>query len=99
MTHAAVWAAACSYIMQSTEPELRSSAQGVMQGIYQSLGRGSGSILGGVVIHRFGNSDVLFYFFILTYIIERFASGILFVRSFVCGHVGIVCTRQLLPKG
>ena len=55
MTHAAVWAAACSYIMASTEPELRSSAQGVMQGIYQGLGRGCGSILGGVVIHRFGN--------------------------------------------
>ena len=55
VTHATVWAAACSYITQHTELELRSSAQGVMQGIYHGLGRGSGSILGGVVIHRFGN--------------------------------------------
>lgn len=54
VTHATVWAAACSYIMGCTEPELRSSAQGVMQGIYHGLGRGCGSILGGMVIHRFG---------------------------------------------
>lgn len=54
VTHATVWAAACSYITQNTEPELRSSAPGVMSGIYQGLGRGSGSILGGVIIHQFG---------------------------------------------
>ena len=54
VTHASVWAAACSYITQNTDPELRSSAQGVMSGIYQGLGRGSGSILGGVIIHQFG---------------------------------------------
>lgn len=54
MTHATVWAAACSYMTQNTELELRASAQGVMQGIYQGLGRGSGSLLGGVIINRFG---------------------------------------------
>lgn len=58
VTHASVWAAACSYIAQNTEPELRVSAQGVMQGVYQGLGRGSGSILGGVIINRFGKSNL-----------------------------------------
>ncbi|KAI2806839.1 Major facilitator super domain-containing protein 6 [Blomia tropicalis] len=60
ITHAAVWAAVCSYIMTNTAPDLRSSAQGVMQGIYNGLGRGSGSILGGVIIHRFGSRVAFF---------------------------------------
>jgi hypothetical protein len=32
VTHAAVWAACCSYIAHGTPPRLRSSAQGVLQG-------------------------------------------------------------------
>lgn len=32
VTHAAVWAACCSYIAHATPPRLRSSAQGVLQG-------------------------------------------------------------------
>lgn len=56
VTHAAVWAAACSYITHNTDPDYRGSAQGVMTGIYQGLGRGSGAILGGVIINQFGKS-------------------------------------------
>lgn len=41
-------------MIHNTDGELRTSAQGVMQGIYHGLGRGSGSILGGVIINRFG---------------------------------------------
>lgn len=32
VTHAAVWAACCSYIAHGSPPNLRSSAQGVLQG-------------------------------------------------------------------
>ncbi|ERL87396.1 hypothetical protein D910_04791 [Dendroctonus ponderosae] len=39
ITHAAVWAACCSYISHNTPPELRSSAQGVLQGIHHGLGK------------------------------------------------------------
>nr|XP_027194560.1 major facilitator superfamily domain-containing protein 6-like [Dermatophagoides pteronyssinus] len=62
VTHATVWAAACSYMTQNTELELRASAQGVMQGIYQGLGRGSGSLLGGVIINRFGSRITFFLY-------------------------------------
>lgn len=34
ITHAAVWAACCSYISHNTPPHLRSSAQGVLQGLH-----------------------------------------------------------------
>lgn len=37
VTHAAVWAACCSYIAQRAPPGLRSSAQGVLQGIFSSV--------------------------------------------------------------
>lgn len=34
VTHAAVWAACCSYIAHGAPPGLRSSAQGVLQGAF-----------------------------------------------------------------
>ncbi|CAG2180455.1 unnamed protein product, partial [Oppiella nova] len=54
VTHATVWAAACSYITQHTEPQLRSSTQGVLQGLHHGLGRGCGSIIGGMFVNRWG---------------------------------------------
>ncbi|XP_054158851.1 major facilitator superfamily domain-containing protein 6-like [Oppia nitens] len=54
VTHATVWAAACSYVTQHTDPELRSSTQGVLQGLHHGLGRGCGSIIGGIFVNRWG---------------------------------------------
>lgn len=54
ITHAAVWAACCSYIALNTPPELRSSAQGVLQGVHHGLGRGCGAIIGGIFVTYYG---------------------------------------------
>ncbi|CAM1154710.1 MFSD6 (predicted) [Pycnogonum litorale] len=54
ITHAAVWAACCSYITQATPPSLRTSAQGVLQGLHHGLGRGCGAVIGGIFVTYFG---------------------------------------------
>ncbi|XP_072403120.1 major facilitator superfamily domain-containing protein 6 isoform X1 [Diabrotica undecimpunctata] len=56
ITHAAVWAACCSYIAHNTPLELRSSAQGVLQGIHHGLGRGCGAVIGGMFVSSFGST-------------------------------------------
>lgn len=55
ITHAAVWAACCSYIAHNTPPQLRSSAQGVLQGLHHGLGRGCGAVIGGMFVASYGN--------------------------------------------
>ncbi|XP_015590380.1 major facilitator superfamily domain-containing protein 6 isoform X2 [Cephus cinctus] len=54
ITHAAVWAACCSYIAHNTPPQLRSSAQGVLQGLHHGLGRGCGAVIGGMFVASYG---------------------------------------------
>lgn len=56
VTHAAVWAACCSYIAHAAPPGLRSSAQGVLQGLHHGLGRGCGAVLGGAAVARWGTT-------------------------------------------
>ncbi|KAJ0183045.1 hypothetical protein K1T71_001021 [Dendrolimus kikuchii] len=56
VTHAAVWAACCSYIAHGAPPRLRSSAQGVLQGLHHGLGRGCGALLGGVAVYKWGTT-------------------------------------------
>ncbi|XP_034828996.1 major facilitator superfamily domain-containing protein 6 [Maniola hyperantus] len=56
VTHAAVWAACCSYIAHGAPPQLRSSAQGVLQGLHHGLGRGCGAVLGGLAVARWGTT-------------------------------------------
>ncbi|VDP07781.1 unnamed protein product [Soboliphyme baturini] len=56
LTHAAVWAAATSYISLAAPPEYKSSAQGLLQGIHHGFGRGCGALLGGVVISYTGTA-------------------------------------------
>lgn len=56
ITHAAVWAACCSYIAHNTPQHLRSSAQGVLQGLHHGLGRGCGAVFGGFFVRYFGSS-------------------------------------------
>lgn len=67
ITHAAVWAACCSYIAHNTPQQLRSSAQGVLQGIHHGLGRGCGAVIGGIFVSYFGTTSTFrgygrFYF-------------------------------------
>lgn len=54
ITHAAVWAACCSYIAHNTPSQLRSSAQGVLQGLHHGLGRGCGAVIGGMFVAAYG---------------------------------------------
>ncbi|RZB40361.1 major facilitator superfamily domain-containing protein 6 [Asbolus verrucosus] len=56
ITHAAVWAACCSYLAHNTPPQLRSSSQGVLQGIHHGLGRGCGAVFGGLLVNSFGST-------------------------------------------
>uniref|UniRef100_A0A1A9WHX7 Major facilitator superfamily associated domain-containing protein n=1 Tax=Glossina brevipalpis TaxID=37001 RepID=A0A1A9WHX7_9MUSC len=56
ITHAAVWAASCSYIAHITPKHLRASAQGVLQGIHHGLGRGCGAIIGGMFVSYYGTT-------------------------------------------
>ncbi|XP_038214224.1 major facilitator superfamily domain-containing protein 6-A [Zerene cesonia] len=56
VTHAAVWAACCSYIAHGSPARLRSSAQGVLQGLHHGLGRGCGAVLGGIAVAKWGTT-------------------------------------------
>ncbi|XP_023247454.1 major facilitator superfamily domain-containing protein 6 isoform X2 [Copidosoma floridanum] len=56
ITHAAVWAACCSYIAHNTPTPLRSSAQGVLQGLHHGLGRGCGAVIGGIFVAVYGTT-------------------------------------------
>ncbi|KAG8124815.1 hypothetical protein E2320_020083 [Naja naja] len=49
VTHAAIWAACISYLSAAVPPELRTSAQGILQGLHLGLGRGCGAMIGGVL--------------------------------------------------
>lgn len=65
MTHAAIWAACISYLSAAVPPELRTSAQGILQGLHLGLGRGCGAMIGGVLVNYFGKNGVLFLPFFL----------------------------------
>lgn len=58
LTHAAVWAACCSYITQAIPLGLRSSAQGILQGLHHGLGRGCGAVFGGIMVYGFGKHSI-----------------------------------------
>ncbi|XP_020503869.1 major facilitator superfamily domain-containing protein 6-A [Labrus bergylta] len=54
VTHASVWAACISYLSAAVPPALRTSAQGILQGLHLGLGRGCGAMMGGVFVNFFG---------------------------------------------
>ncbi|CAG5130572.1 unnamed protein product [Candidula unifasciata] len=68
LTHAAVWAACCAYITHAIPVELRSSAQGILQGLHHGLGRGCGAVFGGLLVYQYG-SVVTFRIYGITCII------------------------------
>lgn len=60
VTHAAIWAACISYLSAAVPPELRTSAQGILQGLHLGLGRGCGAMIGGVLVNYFGKDILCF---------------------------------------
>lgn len=59
VTHATVWAAACSYASQAvSDPTLKASTQGVLHAIHLGLGKASGAIFGGYFISKLGTRAV-----------------------------------------
>ncbi|XP_010889345.2 major facilitator superfamily domain-containing protein 6-A isoform X2 [Esox lucius] len=54
VTHASVWAACISYLSAAVPPALRTSAQGILQGLHLGLGRGCGAMVGGILVNYFG---------------------------------------------
>lgn len=61
VTHAAIWAACISYLSAAVPPELRTSAQGILQGLHLGLGRGCGAMIGGVLVNYFGKGNLGIY--------------------------------------
>ncbi|XP_066544642.1 major facilitator superfamily domain-containing protein 6-B isoform X2 [Amia ocellicauda] len=57
ITHASVWAACISYLSAAVPPALRTSAQGILQGLHLGLGRGCGAMVGGVFVNFFGAAE------------------------------------------
>ncbi|XP_016295835.1 major facilitator superfamily domain-containing protein 6-A-like [Sinocyclocheilus anshuiensis] len=57
ITHASVWAACISYLSAAVPPPLRTSAQGILQGLHLGLGRGCGAMVGGVFVNYFGAAE------------------------------------------
>ncbi|XP_051979922.1 major facilitator superfamily domain-containing protein 6-A [Xyrauchen texanus] len=57
VTHASVWAACISYLSAAVPPALRTSAQGILQGLHLGLGRGCGAMVGGIFVNYFGAAE------------------------------------------
>ncbi|XP_035533604.1 major facilitator superfamily domain-containing protein 6-like isoform X1 [Morone saxatilis] len=57
VTHASVWAACISFLSAAVPPALRTSAQGILQGLHLGLGRGCGAMVGGVLVNYFGAAE------------------------------------------
>lgn len=57
VTHASVWAACISFLSAAVPPALRTSAQGILQGLHLGLGRGCGAMVGGVFVGYFGAAE------------------------------------------
>lgn len=57
LTHASIWAACISYLSAAVPPALRTSAQGILQGLHLGLGRGCGAMVGGVFVNYFGVAE------------------------------------------
>ncbi|XP_038153458.1 major facilitator superfamily domain-containing protein 6-A-like isoform X1 [Cyprinodon tularosa] len=57
VTHASVWAACISFLSAAVPSPLRTSAQGILQGLHLGLGRGCGAMVGGVFVKYFGAAE------------------------------------------
>lgn len=68
LTHASVWAACISYLSAAVPPALRTSAQGILQGLHLGLGRGCGAMLGGVFVNFFGIHVPHAYFYSIIFL-------------------------------
>lgn len=53
-----VWTSASSYISLIAPPHIKSNAQYLLHFLYHGVGKGVGSILGGLVISNIGNNHI-----------------------------------------
>lgn len=81
ITHAAVWAACCSYIAHNSPKHLRASAQGVLQGIHHGLGRGCGAIFGGMFVTYYGTTETFRWYGISCFFVLLFFIFVNFYRK------------------
>lgn len=54
LTHAAVWAAGVSYMTQAIPEENKPTAQMILQSLHLAVGRGCGTVIGGIFISSYG---------------------------------------------
>ncbi|KAK0417086.1 hypothetical protein QR680_012826 [Steinernema hermaphroditum] len=66
---ALVWASASSYISLISPPHLKSTSQMILQFLYQGLGKGVGSILGGFIISSVGTRATFQIYVILVILV------------------------------
>ena len=108
VTHAAVWATCCSYITQATSLHLKSSTQGILEGLHHGLGKGGGALLGGIFINKFGTRAVyatygILSVFVLAFFIyvnyQRTDQGFHFFEDQTEHHVFIEESSAFAPQG
>lgn len=87
ITHAAVWAACCSYIAHNTPQQMRTSAQGVLQGIHHGFGRGCGAVIGGLLVSGFGSTATFRGYGLACFVVLLAFAAINFYRSDQRGFV------------
>ncbi|ESO01429.1 hypothetical protein HELRODRAFT_100690 [Helobdella robusta] len=58
LTHASVWAAGVSYMTQTIPDEYKPTAQLILQSVHLAVGRGCGTVIGGIFISSFGTASV-----------------------------------------
>ncbi|VDD83251.1 unnamed protein product [Mesocestoides corti] len=86
ITNAGIWAASCSYIAQSFEPQYRISTQGVLQGLNHGFGKGLGAIIGGAITTAYGTGNlfraygaasaiILIGFLLINYLVKEKAAS------------------------
>ncbi|CAI4228913.1 unnamed protein product [Auanema sp. JU1783] len=65
LCNATVWATATSYITLVSPPHVKSSAQYILQLLFNGVGRGLGSIVGGIVISNIGSRLTFFLYAVI----------------------------------
>ena len=113
ITHAAVWAACCSFIAHNTDAELRPSAQSFIQGLHHGFGKFCGAVFGGMAIQNLGTvmvfriyggvCAVFLILFIAVNFFNRNEGGFSdevdpeLVSSYIIGHTALGQNSKKMP--
>ncbi|XP_035712170.1 major facilitator superfamily domain-containing protein 6 isoform X2 [Folsomia candida] len=65
ITHATIWAASCSYLTKNTPQDLKLQDQNVLEGLYHGLGRGFGTVIGGILVTSLGTRPTFMLYSII----------------------------------